>query len=43
MACLLQNGPNNGVAAVILWEEGSPSIRHVAVFAWKRTLLVNTK
>lgn len=32
IACLLQNGPLNGFAAVILWEEGSPSIRLVAVF-----------
>lgn len=34
---------NNGVAVVILWEEGSPSIRCVAVFSWEWTLLINTK
>lgn len=43
MVWLLPNGLNNGAAAPSDWNEDTPSIRHVAVFAHKRTLVVNTK
>lgn len=43
MVCLLPNGPNNGAAAPSNWDEDTPSTRHVAVFAHKWTLVVNTK
>lgn len=33
--CLLQNVPDNGAAAPSNREEDPPSIRHVAVLAWK--------